>query len=256
MRCEIVVEEPVMNVVPRRPAVLVACLLIGLRMAAFAGQAPASAPLAGAAITAWKGNVQLQLPGQAASAPLRHQTLPAGTLLDTGKGRLVLQLEDGSQVLVAPHTRLILEQPAIGNWQYLQLLLGRIVAKVTKRTVGAPSFQLGTPTAVISVRGTQFEVEVNRHNVTEVDVFEGLVEVAGAGNRGPSMLLQPGFSTRVGPDFMPESPRPTDDIRPEVERPRQESEWEWRDHEFERERTEREPTEPAESSQPEVEKPD
>lgn len=249
-----------MNVVRGQRAALLVGALLFFQVAAFAGQAqpPATAGpvLAGAAITAWKGNVQLQLPGQTASPPVGHQSLPAGTLLDTGNGRLVLQLVDGSQVLVAPHTRLMIHQPSLADWRYLQLLLGKIMAQVKKRTGAAPSFQLGTPTAVISVRGTQFEVEVNRHNVTEVDVFEGLVEVAGAGNRGPSVLLQPGFSTRVGPDFIPESPHPTGDIRPEVERPRRENEGEWRDREFERERTEREPAEPAESSQPEVEKPD
>jgi hypothetical protein len=70
---------------------------------------------------------------------------------------------------------------------------------------------------VIAVRGTRFDVEVNQHNVTEIDVFEGLVEVARRGVLGPTVLLEPGFSTRVGMDAGPEPPSPTEDLRPEIE---------------------------------------
>ncbi len=34
-----------------------------------------------------------------------------------------------------------------------------------------------------------------------------------------SLDAEPGFSTRVGIDGFPEEPRPTDEIRPEIERP-------------------------------------
>jgi hypothetical protein len=119
---------------------------------------------------------------------------------------------------------MLLKQPAAGDWNYLELLLGRIRAQIRKRTGGAPPFQLGTSSAVIAVRGTHFDVEVNPHNVTEVDVFEGLVEVSGRHVPGPSVLLEHGFSTRVGMDTPPEPPRPTEEIRPQVERPDQEME--------------------------------
>jgi len=97
------------------------------------------------------------------------------------------------------------------------LLLGRIRALIYKRTGGVP-FELGTPSAVIAVRGTQFDVEVNPHKVTEVDVVDGLVEVYGRNATGGSVLLEPGFSTRVGMDSAPEQPEPTNEMRPEVER--------------------------------------
>jgi hypothetical protein len=99
------------------------------------------------------------------------------------------------------------------------LLLGRIRALINKRTGGAVPFELGTPSAVIAVRGTQFDVEVNPRNVTEVDVVDGLVEVYGRNASGGSVLVEPGFSTRVGMDSGPEQPEPTNEMRPEVERP-------------------------------------
>ncbi len=181
--------------------------------------APATAAIAGATIAEWKGNIRLSLPGQSSSNPLRGEQLPPGTILDTGTGRLLLRLSDGSEVMVRAHTRLQVQQPSLTDPSYFQLLLGRIRALINKRTGGAVPFELGTPSAVIAVRGTQFDVEVNPRNVTEVDVVDGLVEVYGRNAAGGSVLLEPGFSTRVGMDSGPEQPEPTNEMRPEVERP-------------------------------------
>ncbi len=180
---------------------------------------PVTAAIAGATIAEWKGNIRLSLPGQSPSNPLRGEQLPPGTILDTGSGRMLLRLSDGSEVLVRAHTRLQVQQPSLTDPTYFQLFLGRVRALINKRTGGAVPFELGTPSAVIAVRGTQFEVEVNPRNVTEVDVVDGLVEVYGRNAGGGSVLLEPGFSTRVGMGTDPEQPEPTSEIRPEVERP-------------------------------------
>jgi hypothetical protein len=202
------------------------CLLffwLAAGMAAAQEQQPSSAPataaIAGATIAEWKGNIRLNLPGQLPSNPMRGERLPPGTILDTGSGRLLLRLSDGSEVMVRAHTRLQVQQPSLTDPSYFQLLLGRIRALINKRTGGAVPFELGTPSAVIAVRGTQFEVEVNSRNVTEVDVVDGLVEVYGRNAAGGSVLLEPGFSTRVGLDSDPEQPERTNEMRPEVERP-------------------------------------
>src|SRR5467141_3654296 len=181
--------------------------------------APTTAAIAGATIAEWKGNIRLSLPGQLPSNPLRGEQLPPGTILDTGSGRLLLRLSDGSEVMLRAHTRLRVQEPSLADPSYFQLLLGRIRALINKRTGGGVPFELGTPSAVIAVRGTQFEVEVNPRNVTEVDGVDGLVEVYARTATGGSVLLEPGFSTRVGMDSSPEQPEPTNEMRPEVERP-------------------------------------
>ena len=197
------------------------CIAVGLVPAQ--AQQPnstlATAKIAGATIAEWKGNIHLSLPGQLPSNPLRGESLPTGTILDTGSGRLLLLLSDGSEVIIQAHTRLQVQQPSLADPSYFQLLLGRIRALINKRTGGAVPFELGTPSAVIAVRGTQFDVEVNSRSITEVDVVDGLVEVYGRNAIGRSVLLEPGFSTRVGLDSSPEQPEPTDEMRPEVERP-------------------------------------
>jgi len=178
------------------------------------------APLAGAIVTDWTGNVEVQLPGKPFAKPRRGQMLLEGTIIATGDGRVLLTIRsDESSILVRPRTRIVLHQPSTTNWNSFEVLLGRIRAYIQKRTGGAPPFQLDTPSAVVAVRGTRFDVEVNRLGTTEVDVFDGLVEVAGQGIRGKSVLVSPGFSTRVAMGSAPEPPVPTREIRPDVQSP-------------------------------------
>jgi len=206
-------------------AKFIVTILLGCAIAAAAAQDsqtnPPSAPYADALVSQWAGKVQLQLVGKPVAQPSRGERLPAGTIVDTQDGLMVLVLGDESQILLRPHTRLLLRQPGVGDWNYFEMLLGRIRASIRKRTGGAPPFQLGTPSAVIAVRGTRFDVEVNRQNVTEVDVFEGLVEVGAVGIPGSSVLVGPGFSTRVGMGGTPEPPIQTDEIRPDAQAPDQ-----------------------------------
>ncbi len=212
-----------LGVCRRRPTVAALPLWVVFSLCAAQAQVPAGpspAPFAGAIVSEWKGEVHVQLPGTSMSRPARGQVLPADTVLDTGEGRLVLVLRtDESEIIVQPHTRLVVKEPAPGNWDALEILLGRVHAYIRKRTGGAPPFQMGTPSAVIAVRGTRFDVEVNGRGVSEVDVFDGLVEVASSTIPGSSVLVSPGFSTRVGMGTAPEPPVPTGEIRPGVEAP-------------------------------------
>jgi hypothetical protein len=180
---------------------------------------PASVPYAGATISDFQGIVKLQTPAQEPISPTRGLALPPATIVSTEEGRILLHLQDGSEVLVRPHTRVVLTNPTGADWRCLQLIIGRIRTEVQKRIGGAPPFQIGTPSAVISVRGTRFLVEVNRHNVTEVDVQEGLVEIKSASDLGTPVFVGPGFSARVGENSAPEPARPTRELRPELERP-------------------------------------
>lgn len=184
---------------------------------------------AGATISDFKGKVSLQLPGQALMSPSRGQVLPPETTVNTDDGRLLLKLSDGSEVLVRPHTRVVIKEPDNSAWRYLQLLLGRIRTQVQKHLGGTPSFQIGTPSAVISVRGTQFDVEVDRRGFTEVDVHEGVVELESFNGRGESVMIRAGFSSRVSMDSAPETPRPTHDLRPILDRPTQKGRHDSRD---------------------------
>jgi hypothetical protein len=181
--------------------------------------APVTAPYAGATISDFKGKLSIELPNRGATTPVRGAVLPPETTINTDDGRMVLKLADGSDVMVRPHTKLVLKNPESSGWKYLQLLLGRVHAEIQKRLGGTPGFQIGTPSAVISVRGTRFDVEVNQHGITEVDVEEGVVELDGLSGRGESVMITAGMSSRVGMESAPERPTPTHDMRPELDRP-------------------------------------
>src|ERR1051326_9558853 len=113
---------------------------------AAAQQAPAAtAPYAAATISDFKGKGSIQLPAQAFAAPVRGEVLPPETTVSTDEGRLLLKLSDGSDILVRPHTKLVLKQPETSGWKYFQMTIGRIRTSIQKRLGGAPSFQIGTP---------------------------------------------------------------------------------------------------------------
>lgn len=201
--------------------VLFLCCVAAAQEPATPSAAPAvSAPYAGAVISDFKGKVSIQLPHQAFSEPARGAVLPPETTINTDDGRLLLRLADGSDILVRAHTKIVLKQPETNAWRYLQLLMGRIHNEIQKHLGGTPPLQIGTPSAVISVRGTKFDVEVDRRGNTEVDVEEGVVELDSLARTGESVILTAGFSSRVGMESGPETPRPTHDLRPDLDRPR------------------------------------
>ena len=183
---------------------LLLVLLVG--MPAAQEPQPATLTAGSATVDEIKGEVTVQPPNGAAAAPQRGQVVIPDSVIETKKGSLMLHLEDGSQVLVQKNSRVVLKAPQSSLGHFFDLLLGKILAKVQKRTNNAPSFKMGTPTAVITVRGTKFTVEVNKDQKTYVEVFDGLVEVASTRVPGPPVMLGPGFHTQVKLDRMPERP--------------------------------------------------
>ncbi len=156
-----------------------------------------------------KGEVQVQLPEQMLVPASRAMILPAGSSLRTKKGSALLQLSDGSEVLVKSNSSVLLKSPETDDHSYLELLLGKIRAAVKKRLQGQPNFRLGPPTAVITVRGTQFEVDVNKKLATSVVVYEGLVEVVGVGYQGSPVFVNPGYMVDVPRTGIPSRPKRT-----------------------------------------------
>jgi hypothetical protein len=168
-------------------------------------------PVGSATITDYKGEVTLHAPDGTTIAADRGMTLAPESVIDTGKGSALLNLQDGSQILVKEHSHVVLKAPDQSAGQWLELMIGKVLAKVQKRTSNAPSFRMGTPTAVITVRGTRFQVEVDKKRRTRVEVYEGMVEVTGMGVGMGAVMVQPGFLTHVEANHGPERPRESTD---------------------------------------------
>ena len=114
-------------------------------------------------------------------------------------GHAVFQVSDGSTFEVYPNTNLVFRKNAWNVKDMIDLLVGRIRVHIEHwGNVPNPNRVL-TPTAVISVRGTTFDVTVDDNDeTTMVEVEEGLVEVRHAllPSDSPKML-GPGDSIKV-----------------------------------------------------------
>jgi len=182
-------------------------LAVVLSVAAQIAPQPTVLPIGAAVVSEIKGQVSFASPQGDPVTAQRGSILTAESRIETAKGSVLLELHDGSQVLVRSDSSVVLRAPNEGKGFSLELFIGEILVKVQKRLGSAPSFRLGTPSAVITVRGTRFSVEVNKKRRTYVNVFEGLVEIEGLTQGSPHILVRPGFSTRVEENRSPEEPR-------------------------------------------------
>jgi len=188
----------------------VAALLVLIALSASGQQVaprqPTLLPVGSATVADLKGDVSLRSPKGDPLAPRKGQVLDPESTIETGKGSILLRMHDGSQALVKSHSQVVLKPPEVGLGLYLELIIGKLMAKVQKRIGEDPPFRMGTPSAVITVRGTRFEVRVTKDKRTYVEVFEGLVEVRGIMVGGRSVLIRPGFSTEVPYEREPQQP--------------------------------------------------
>ena len=150
---------------------LIACLLT-------AGQLPAQGFDEGAArvITA-EGQVSV-LRGAEPWALFADQTVRVGeTIVSGDDGFAELQVSDGSQFFVFPNSHVVFRKNPGSLRDLLDIFLGRVKIHI-QRLGGRPNHnRIFTPTAVISVRGTTFDVQVDENETTLLLVDEGLVSV-------------------------------------------------------------------------------
>jgi len=116
-------------------------------------------------------------------------------LIITGEdGHAVFQVSDGSTFEVFPNSQVVFRKNA-PNWKDLiDVLLGRVRVHIEHLGNQPNPNRVLTPTAVISVRGTTFDVSVEDDDETTViEVEDGLVEVQHALlPRGNPKVLSPG----------------------------------------------------------------
>ena len=127
-------------------------------------------------------------------------TLDIGDEIRTGPGgSMTLELPDGSYVVVSENTTLILERfwgSDIKN--LMRVVLGKARFFI-QRWGGRPNpYRVNTPTALIAVRGTAFEISVDSSSqATEVYCFDGRVTVESAGLSDREVVLDAGLKTLV-----------------------------------------------------------
>jgi len=113
-------------------------------------------------------------------------------------GHAVLQVSDGSTIEVYPNSRFVFRKNP-GNWRDLiDVFLGKVRVHIEHLGTTPNPNRVVTPTAVISVRGTTFDVTVDDDDeTTTVEVQEGTVEVQHALIGGNSAIVNAGGTFRV-----------------------------------------------------------
>ena len=129
------------------------------------------------------------------------------TIVTHGGGRLVLGLSDGSQAIIGEKTTVEIESLNGSPRTIFNLLRGKTRVHIEK-VGGRPNpYRVNTPTAVIAVRGTVFDVIV-KQDETQVFTHEGQVEVTSLAALDQPVLLTAGHKTRVRVGELPEQPAP------------------------------------------------
>ena len=126
------------------------------------------------------------------------QTIQAGHVIVTGQdGYAQLALSDGSVLEVFPNSRLVFRANRFSWRDLLDLYLGKVRLQIQHLTDDAQPLRVTSPSAVISVRGTVFEVEVDPAQDTIVSVETGAVSVRHRLIPGQEVLVESGQSLRV-----------------------------------------------------------
>ncbi len=166
-----------------------------------------------ATVAAVQGSADLLRESGAPARALRTGVvLRRGDVVRTGEsGNVTVEFKDGSRMLV--HAGSELRMADLAAYEGTDLVETRVnlVRGRTENLVqplrGAPSrFEIRTPSAVTSVRGTDYRVNASA-DATRTEVLSGKVGVAGAAS-SREVGLEAGFGSVAGAKAAPEAPVP------------------------------------------------
>ncbi|OGS20442.1 MAG: hypothetical protein A2252_10415 [Elusimicrobia bacterium RIFOXYA2_FULL_39_19] len=116
------------------------------------------------------------------------------------KAKAEIMLYDGSKLTIKPKSEMFIKI-LTDSQKALEQRAGKVRYKISKLAQGR-SFECKTPTAVCSIRGTEFSMDIGENDQTELKVFEGLVAAIGTDGKefevGPGKKME--FLTNVPPE--------------------------------------------------------
>ncbi len=177
------------------PVVLLAGISVFTRVAS------AADPAAAARVATADGQVSVLRHGEM-WALFAGKDVRVGEMIVTGADGLArIEIPDGSSFIVYPNSQVVFRSNPGSMRELVDVLLGKV--KLYIQSIGGRPdlpYRIHSPTAVISVRGTVFEVAVDADNVTSIAVDEGLVLVEHRLLPGKAVPLGPGQSMSVFPN--------------------------------------------------------
>ena len=183
-------------------------------------QTPAHSQLRAAAVlTVISGDVQTRFGGSGFASATDGAVLYVGSTVRTsGNARAVITLFEGSTVELEPASDITIEEATTQSSSTIVQLaqsVGRSWHVVTHLTTADSRYEVRTPAATASVRGTAFEVAVEdglSGSATTVTTTEGRVATADAAGSN-EVLVAADQTTTVRANTAPESPRSAPDAQ-------------------------------------------
>jgi ferric-dicitrate binding protein FerR (iron transport regulator) len=199
-------------------ATVVGCALVLILLA---GPPVAAQPPLGS-VTAIEGVVTLERAGQATTVTLGTAIGIGDKLAVSANGRLTITLKDGSQLILAESTTIVIQGSVVAGRNLatpIQLLGGHLRSLVEAGLRdSSPRFEVHTPNAITAVRGTDFETAYiagkpcpgfpDCLRYTDVGVYKGVVEVTNPADLKASVRVTEGYETTVPCELPPSAPAP------------------------------------------------
>lgn len=183
-------------------------------------QAPAHSPLQTAAVlTVISGDVQTRFGASGFASATDGAVLYVGSTVRTSSdARAVITLFEGSTIELEPASDITIEEATTRSSSTIVQLVqsvGRSWHVVTHLTTADSRYEVRTPAATASVRGTAFEVAVDdglSGSSTTVTTTEGRVATADAAGSSEVLVTADQFTT-VHANTAPEPPRSAPDAQ-------------------------------------------
>jgi hypothetical protein len=160
-------------------------------------------PLSAATLSSAKGSVELKKSGASLwTLAKAKDAVKAGDTLRTGTGASAeVKTEEGHRISLRERTTARVDA-AGGGESRIFLQIGRLRAKVAKLR-GGQKFEVKTPLAVASVRGTVFDVEVGEDMSSKLWVIEGKVAYKELASAAQEFLVPAGGDMSFTPPPAP-----------------------------------------------------
>ena len=138
------------------------------------------------------------------------EMLQQGDVIRTGEGaHAVLTFFDGSVIELEPDSEIrveTLQATSAGDLlMTMQQTIGRSWHVVSRTLTPNSKYEVRTPAATATVRGTAFLVSVSPQGVSNIQTTDGVVAMIGGGQE---VLVPPGFQSNVLPGGVPEPTTP------------------------------------------------
>jgi hypothetical protein len=176
---------------------IVAAVAMLLACVSLRAQDPVPDPDGAAKLLTFTGRISVMRDGTAWALNSGDTVKPQQLIVTGADGWGVFQIADGSKFEVYPNSKVVFRANR-GDWRdLLEVWLGKVRVQI-EHFGGLPNNnKVSTPSAVISVRGTIFDVTVENEDATTlVEDEEGIVEVRHLLKQG-TRVLNAGESVRV-----------------------------------------------------------